>query len=541
VVGLTAKQIAVLSTASVAALTTNQVSSLTNAQVIALTTAQVAALNTTTVGALTTGQISSMQVVDVAALTTASLAALTTSQVTGLTATQAAGLTTAQVASLTTVTVGALNTAQIAGLSTASIGALTTGSLSFLTTAQVVGLTAKQIAVLSTASVAALTTNQVSSLTNAQVIALTTAQASALTTTFVSVLSTAQIRALETQDLRQLTTANIAVLTTSQIASLSSDQVCALTTTQLAALTTAQIGSMSLRSPIVLDLNSDGINTLGIQQGVRFDISADGSTVQTGWVAPTDGLLVFDRNADNVINDGSELFGTSTILKNGSKAIDGYQALSELDSDGDGLITNRDLEFNKLGVWVDSNSNGSTESGEIRSLVELNITEMNLSANTVRESSNGNLIGLTSNYKTGDGISHLSADVWFVVDNEVGITTVSEENSNTKKLSNNLFANELVKAIGEFSESVNQSASLSDVTTGLSKPTPTLFTENTLKVNRLSNALKEYQAKTIDSAYDAIREIGSIAEFNSLSSPIEVRSDKANEIAKSFINIPIKS
>jgi probable HAF family extracellular repeat protein len=95
----------------------------------------------------------------------------------------------------------------------------------------------------------------------------------------------------------------------------------------------------------------------GIFDSTATDISADGSTVQTGWVAPNDGLLVVDRNLDNVINDGSELFGTSTILKNGLKAIDGYQALSEFDSDGDGLITNKDSEFNKLGVWVDSNSN----------------------------------------------------------------------------------------------------------------------------------------------------------------------------------------
>jgi hypothetical protein len=437
--------------------------------------------------------------------------------------------------------VGALNTAQIAGLSTASVGALTTGSLSFLTTAQVVGLTVKQIAVLSTASVAALTTAQASSLTNAQVIALTTAQASALTTTLVRVLSTSQIRALETQDLRQLSTANIAVLTTSQIASLSSDQVCALTTTQLAVLTTAQIGSMSLRSPIVLDLNGDGIKTLGIQQGVRFDISADGLAVQTGWVAPNDGLLVVDKNLDNVINDGSELFGTSTILKNGLKAIDGYQALSELDSDGDGLITNKDSEFNQLGVWVDSNSNGLTESGEIHSLADLNITELNLTANSTRESSNGNLIGLTSNYRTSDGVSHLSADVWFVVDQVTETTNASEKISNTNNLSNNLSANQLVQAIGAFNESVNQSSSSSDSTSDLSKPTPTLFTDNSLKVNSLSNALKDYQAKTIVNAYDAIKEIGSMTELKSLATFIQVKSDKANEISKSFINISIKS
>jgi hypothetical protein len=306
------------------------------------------------------------------------------------------------------------------------------------------GLTAKQIAVLSTTQVAAMTTNQVRALSNLQIIALTTTQAAALTTTMVGALTTSQIAALETSDLRQLSTANIAALTTTQISALTADQVCALSTTQLRALSTTQLGSMSLRSPIVLDLNGNGISTLSVQNGTKFDLSADGSSVQTGWVAPSDGLLVLDRNQDGIINDGSELFGTSTTLQNGLKAIDGYQALSELDSNQDGVINSQDTAFSKLGVWIDSNSDAQTDDGELKSLSDLDIVQLNLNANIARESSQGNLIGLTSSYQTSDGLLHAAADVWFVVDKETDTFDITSGLNSSNKL---------VNAIGEFNNS----------------------------------------------------------------------------------------
>ena len=43
-----------------------------------------------------------------------------------------------------------------------------------------------------------------------------------------------------------------------------------------------------------------------------------------------------DRNSDGVINSGLELFGDQTVLTNGSRATDGFQALQELDSSHDG-------------------------------------------------------------------------------------------------------------------------------------------------------------------------------------------------------------
>ena len=66
--------------------------------------------------------------------------------------------------------------------------------------------------------------------------------------------------------------------------------------------------------------DGDGVQTLGLEAGVQFDVRTSGLPMQTGWVSAQDGLLVMDRNADGSINDGSELFGSATTLADGSKA-----------------------------------------------------------------------------------------------------------------------------------------------------------------------------------------------------------------------------
>jgi hypothetical protein len=162
-------------------------------------------------------------------------------------------------------------------------------------------------------------------------------------------------------------------------------------------------------------LDGNGIQTLSVNSGVNFDLLANGQPVQTGWVGAGDGLLVLDHNQDGIINDGSELFGSSTVLADGSKAVDGYQALSQLDTNKDGVISSADAQFAKLGVWVDGNADGQTGIAELKSLTDLNISQLNLNAQVTTEINNGNLVGLTSSYQTSDGVSHTAADVWFEV------------------------------------------------------------------------------------------------------------------------------
>jgi len=65
---------------------------------------------------------------------------------------------------------------------------------------------------------------------------------------------------------------------------------------------------------------------------------------------------------------------------------------------------------------VDANSDGVTETGELKTLSDLGIASISTQADTNLSKDNGNLIGLTSSYQTTDGATHAAADVWFVAD-----------------------------------------------------------------------------------------------------------------------------
>jgi len=394
------------------------------------------------------------------------------------------------------------------------------------------------VAVLATDRLVALTTTQMRGLTTAQIVNLTTTQAAALTSTFVNNLSYVQIRALETADLSQLTSSTISSLTTTQLSNLTSSQVSSLTTIQTAQLTSSTLALLGSSTPLILDLNGDGIKTLSINTGVKFDILANGSTIQTGWVGPQDGLLVSDRNNDGVINDGSELFGSSTVLANGQKAVDGYQALAQLDSNSDGVINQQDSEFGKLSVWVDANSDGLTETGELKSLSELGITQLNVNAQSVSQFNEGNLIGLTSTYQTNDGQQHISADVWFVVDKNRELTssdTLASKSSGTDD------TNLLAKAISEFKDTT-LSSKLDVLRMTGEQMQPSLIQSVAINANRLADVLKEYQLSTVGSALGAIQNIGNKSAIGILSMPFErsYEQDKPDTSMQGFVDVTFK-
>jgi hypothetical protein len=198
-------------------------------------------------------------------------------------------------------------------------------------------------------------------------------------------------------------------MTSVQVAAFSSPQVQALSQEQTQAYLIA-------KTPLVLDLNGDGIQTIASANGVVFDVDNDGQSEQVGWTSTADGLLVRDLNGDGLINNGGELFGEGTVLADGSKAKDGYIALRALDSNLDGIIDERDTKFSELMVWQDANSDGKTDKGELISLAKLNIHSLSLHAEQSQEINNGNLIGLMGSYTTSDGATHIMGDVWFSVE-----------------------------------------------------------------------------------------------------------------------------
>ncbi len=141
--------------------------------------------------------------------------------------------------------------------------------------------------------------------------------------------------------------------------------------------------------PLALDLDGDGIETLPADGSVLFD--HDGVKHATGWISPDDGLLVFDRNNNGLIDNGSELFGDNTIKNNGNKALNGFDALVDFDSNGDGLVSDQDALFDELRIWRDYNSDGISQSSELSSLSDTgvkNILLANEDVNIVDENNN---------------------------------------------------------------------------------------------------------------------------------------------------------
>jgi len=125
---------------------------------------------------------------------------------------------------------------------------------------------------------------------------------------------------------------------------------------------------------------------------------------------------VRDINGDGAINDGSELFGEGTTLSNGTKARDGFEALADLDENGDGIVDAADSGFASLKVWQDLNADGVTDQGELKSLSELGIESLSVQARVDVSVDNGNVVALTASFTNADGSVGTLADVWFQMD-----------------------------------------------------------------------------------------------------------------------------
>jgi hypothetical protein len=156
--------------------------------------------------------------------------------------------------------------------------------------------------------------------------------------------------------------------------------------------------------PIVLDLDGDGVETTSVNDGAYFDHDANGFSERTGWAGSDDGLLVWDRNGDRIINDGKEVFGDQTLLQNGERATNGYQALAEWDDNSDGKIDSNDAVWSNLKVWQDFDGDGYSSADELFALNDLGITALNTGYTNVNITDpNGNIQTQAGTFKKADG------------------------------------------------------------------------------------------------------------------------------------------
>ena len=166
------------------------------------------------------------------------------------------------------------------------------------------------------------------------------------------------------------------------------------------------------RDPLAIDMDGDGIETTGVDGTVLFDHNGDGVKTGTGWVSADDGFIVLDRNGNGTIDTGAELFGVDTVKADGSLAADGFDALSDLDSNGDAVFDAKDTEFANVKIWQDLDQDGISDPGELTSLTDAGIVSIDLDAESGNVNlGNGNVQSAAAAHLTVDGTEGTTANL----------------------------------------------------------------------------------------------------------------------------------
>ena len=171
------------------------------------------------------------------------------------------------------------------------------------------------------------------------------------------------------------------------------------------------------RDPIILDLDGDGLETIGLAGNVYFDHDGDGVLTKTGWAGANDALLVWDRNGNGTIDTGAELFGDFTVLPNGTLAPNGFAALAALDANGDGVIDATDPAFAELKLWRDISQDGVSQGGELVSLADAGIVSLNLAHSLKNQRlANGNTLAREGTFTRADGSTSAMGEFKLAID-----------------------------------------------------------------------------------------------------------------------------
>ncbi|WP_267895979.1 calcium-binding protein, partial [Paracidovorax avenae] len=187
------------------------------------------------------------------------------------------------------------------------------------------------------------------------------------------------------------------------------------------------------RDPLVLDLDGDGIEAVGIDptRPILFDHDGDGTRNATGWIKGDDGIVVLDRNGNGLIDSGRELFGDQT-LREGAQAgqgmfyANGYEALAGQDGNGDGVIDAADAAYGQLRIWKDVNQDGISQAGELHTLSDLGIARLNVK-------------GQRSSIDLGNGNTQPWSGSFTRMDGSQGMSGVAEVSGSLLLASNNFY------------------------------------------------------------------------------------------------------
>jgi hypothetical protein len=108
---------------------------------------------------------------------------------------------------------------------------------------------------------------------------------------------------------------------------------------------TIRIGN-ALKDPLVINFEGNAVELA--QTKFAFDLNADGEKEQIAFVGPGSGFLALDKNGDNIINNGTELFGPGSG--------NGFNELAAYDTDGNDWIDENDAVYGNVRIWTKDNA-----------------------------------------------------------------------------------------------------------------------------------------------------------------------------------------
>lgn len=108
--------------------------------------------------------------------------------------------------------------------------------------------------------------------------------------------------------------------------------------------------ALQVQDPLTLNLGT-AMASLG-ERNFKFDLDTDGQAETLSFVNPGSAFLALDRNGNQQVDNGSELFGPTTG--------NGFGELASFDSDGDGWIDENDGMYERLRLWAQDGA-GNTQ------------------------------------------------------------------------------------------------------------------------------------------------------------------------------------
>ncbi|MBB3458852.1 hypothetical protein FHT86_007178, partial [Rhizobium sp. BK313] len=153
--------------------------------------------------------------------------------------------------------------------------------------------------------------------------------------------------------------------------------------------------------PLVLNLSGKQVHTVSAQaSNVHFNVTGNGANVPTGWITSDEGFLVLDPNGENITS--------------GAQWIPSFGFLQQYDVNHNGVLTAREADAAGIKVWIDKNSDGVTEPGELYTLGALGIASINLKSTITGAYDNGNFIANDSTFTWSSGGTGDIADTYLM-------------------------------------------------------------------------------------------------------------------------------